>query len=179
MRVKDIDHSATLATTFYSLKQDFEIHGRVDERSEKHGTKRETKKVAQAMNWFEKFIDESGDRAPDEEKMFLPTCYTKEDIYFSYVAQMHSDEELQNGGGLGWYLHKLEEYEKLAVPIFRESQDVEKKLNAVQERIAKSQKFKTVSFNNIFQSLVTREGRAPEAHISNKEVKSFGGVPLT
>ena len=80
-----------------------------------------------------------------------------------------SEEELQNGGGLGWYFHKLEEYEKLAVPIFRESQDVEKKLNAVRERIAKSQKFKAVSFNNIFQSLVTREGRAPDAHISNKE----------
>eukprot|EP00795_Rhopilema_esculentum_P005615 gene5615-10825_t len=76
---------------FYSLKQDFEIYVRVDGRSEKHGTKRETKKVAQAMNWFEKFIDESGDRAQDEEKMFLPTCYTKEDIYFSSIAQMHSD----------------------------------------------------------------------------------------
>ena len=73
------------------MKQDFEIYGRVDGRSEKHGTKRETEKVARAMTWFEKFIDESGDRAPDEEKMFLPTCYTKEDIYFSYVAQMHSD----------------------------------------------------------------------------------------
>eukprot|EP00795_Rhopilema_esculentum_P007339 gene7339-13070_t len=54
----------------------------------------------------------------------------------------NSKEQLQTAGGLGWYLHKLEAYEKLAVPILRQSQDVEKKLNAVRERIAKRQKFK-------------------------------------
>ena len=81
-----------------------------------------------------------------------------------------SEEELQNG--LGWYWvvsPQTGRIRKKAVPIFQESQDVEKKLNAVREHIAKSQKFKAVCFNNIFQSLVTREGRAPDAHISNKK----------
>ena len=53
---------------YYSLKQDYVLYGRVDGKSAKYGSKFESEKVARAVTWFEKFVFESGDDAPDEKK---------------------------------------------------------------------------------------------------------------
>ena len=73
---------------YYSLKQDYVLYGRVDGKSAKYGSKFESEKVARAVTWFEKFVFESGDDAPDEKKVYLPSCYTKSDIFESFVTHM-------------------------------------------------------------------------------------------
>ncbi len=50
--------------------------------------RREGIKVARARNWIAKFIDESGDDAPDDGKKYLPSVFTILDIFKIYKNEM-------------------------------------------------------------------------------------------
>ena len=39
---------------------------------------------------FSDYIEESADRIPNEEKLCLPTCMTKTEIYNNYVEEMEN-----------------------------------------------------------------------------------------
>ena len=39
-----------------------------------------------AINWLKKFTDDCGDKMPDSEKLFLPSCYTKLAVWQTYKA---------------------------------------------------------------------------------------------
>ena len=52
------------------------------------GSKLELEKVARARTWLYKFLVSCGDKAPDEETIFLPSCFTKRDIFESFAAKM-------------------------------------------------------------------------------------------
>ena len=45
-------------------------------------------KVARACTWFERSIENCGDRAPDEDKICLPLCYKKGDMFHNYQSDM-------------------------------------------------------------------------------------------
>ena len=86
--LKSLEYFVLHHFRYYSLKKDYVLHGRVDGKSAKYGSKFECEKVARAVTWFEKFVLESGDDAPDERKVFLPSCYTKSDIFESFINHM-------------------------------------------------------------------------------------------
>ena len=46
--------------------------------------------MMRAQSWFEKFKRESGDDAPDEERIYLPYCWRNLDIYLTYQAEMRN-----------------------------------------------------------------------------------------
>lgn len=47
-----------------------------------------------ARHWLEQHAKETGDRAPDEKKIYLPSCLSKKAIFKYYAADMDAEERI-------------------------------------------------------------------------------------
>ena len=56
-------------------------------------------KTIKARAWFQEFVRTSGDSMPHEDKVCLPACLTKRDIYKMYVQDM---ERMRNPSTVSW-----------------------------------------------------------------------------
>ena len=70
---------------FYSLWDDFKKGRRSPSSMNKACSKGLSTKTIKARAWFQEFVRTSGDSMPHEDKVCLPACLTKRDIYKMYA----------------------------------------------------------------------------------------------
>ena len=61
--------------------------GRLDGEGDYSGKQREIKSI-DAEEWVKRYAGLNGDQAPDQAKIFLPSCSTKADLFVEYEAEM-------------------------------------------------------------------------------------------
>ena len=82
---------------YYSILEDFLQHGRLNGRSGKYGEREETLRKYRAKNWLSMFVNDGGCDAPDEQRSYLPSCWTVHDIYLTYKAELLSNGIEEDG----------------------------------------------------------------------------------
>ena len=60
---------------YNDIKRDFVMHGKTDAKGS-GSVRYEGLKVARTRNWVARFIEESGDDAPENSKKYLPSVFT-------------------------------------------------------------------------------------------------------
>jgi len=84
---------------FYSLWDDFKRGRRSLSSMNKTSSKGLSTKAIKARAWFQEFVRTSGDSMPHEDKVCLPACLTKRDIYKMYLQDI---ERMRNPSTVSW-----------------------------------------------------------------------------
>ena len=76
---------------FYSVRNDF-LKGIVTVSIEKRSRVLASKSLA-AIAWMKSYFDRVGDKRPDKEGVYLPTCLTEFMIYNTMLEELHFEQD--------------------------------------------------------------------------------------
>ena len=77
------------AFRFQRLKTETELDIRDSGVGSREGRKRTLESI-EVEAWLNRYAEDNGDQAPDEEKIYLPSCSKKKDLYEDYVTDAES-----------------------------------------------------------------------------------------
>ena len=80
------------SSRFYDIQSEF-IHGQTQPILKKpHSISTKTHK---AIAWMSSYFDRVGDKRPDKDGIYLPTCLTEKGIYSRMVEELYLDNEAE------------------------------------------------------------------------------------